>query len=254
VISERYWNVRSESDSYSVNSPSTVFVPLPASSGQKVFDAVQLGLAPGIFYNVRVFATHGGALSSEASPTSALEVDDIALPAGNVTSFDLSGEASLAATMTTDAFGNLATSAVFSGTLSWDAENRLTGLESSANVPAASKQKLVFGYDWLNRRISKTVSNWNISSSSYQIASYLVSVWDGWRLQAELETNSVSPVYLLPREWYAWGLDLSGSMDGAGGVGGLLCVSHNMFRTNAADYFCASDAQGLSYYSDRRVA
>ncbi len=41
-------------------------------------------------------------------------------------------------------------------------------------------------------------------------------VWDGWNLLAELDASGV------PLRKYAWGLDLSGSEQGAGGIGGLL--------------------------------
>jgi len=183
----------SRRDSDGVNSPSAVFVPLPASSGQKVFDAVQLGLAPGIFYNVRVFATHGGALSSEASPTSALEVDDIALPAGNVTSFDLSGEASLAATMTTDAFGNLATSALvrwspqqaaLGGTLSSDKTGKtfyeMIGSDLSRSIALAAR--------WPWNGSVQIIETWD-TSAGHRLGKVNVDAWSqDWLLTARVDS------------------------------------------------------------------
>jgi hypothetical protein len=43
--------------------------------------------------------------------------------------------------------------------------------------------------------------------------------WDGWNLVGEL--NNSSGTFTAVR-YYAWGLDLSGSTQGAGGVGGLV--------------------------------
>ena len=44
---------------------------------------------------------------------------------------------------------------------------------------------------------------------------------------------------------YVWGLDLSGTMDGAGGVGGLLWVTlHTGSGPNAGTHFCTYDGNG----------
>jgi len=102
----------SRRDDDGVDSRSLLFLRLPSASGEKVFDAVQSGIAPGLSYNVRIFALRKGAIVSEASPSSALQVDDLVIPSGVVTSFDLAADASLASTATTDMFGNLATSAL----------------------------------------------------------------------------------------------------------------------------------------------
>jgi hypothetical protein len=102
----------SRRDANGVDSTSMVFLPLPSASGEKTFDAVELGIAPGLFYNLRVFALRNGSLASEGSPSSALEVDDILFPAGVVTSFELDGESSIASTATGDQSGNLASSAL----------------------------------------------------------------------------------------------------------------------------------------------
>ena len=59
-------------------------------------------------------------------------------------------------------------------------------------------------------------------------------VYDGWRLVAELNGNTVL-------RSYAWGKDLSGSLDGAGGVGGLVAQTDH---TTEAVYFPAYDGNG----------
>ena len=59
-------------------------------------------------------------------------------------------------------------------------------------------------------------------------------VYDGWRLVAELNGNTVL-------RSYAWGKDLSGSLDGAGGGGGLVAQTDH---TTEAVYFPAYDGNG----------
>jgi RHS repeat-associated protein len=103
-------------------------------------------------------------------------------------------------------------------TYTWDAENRLITLSNNASVPSAAKMTLNFGYDYYGRRISKVVSNY--VSGSYVVLSNTKFVYDGWNLLDELNgtNNAVIRAYM-------WGTDLSGSMQGAGGVGGLLAIS-----------------------------
>jgi RHS repeat-associated protein len=98
----------------------------------------------------------------------------------------------------------------------WDAENRVLELEGLSSLPTGARKKLVFFYDQQGRRVSKTVSNWN--GSAWTLASKIQILYDGWNLLAELGTNNT----LIRGNM--WGTDLSGSMGGAGGVGGLLAV------------------------------
>lgn len=51
-------------------------------------------------------------------------------------------------------------------------------------------------------------------------------LYDGWNLLAELTSPSAPQPFSLSRT-YAWGLDLSGSLQGAGGVGGLLFATQH---------------------------
>jgi RHS repeat-associated protein len=118
---------------------------------------------------------------------------------------------------TYDADGNLTSDGRW--TNRWDAENRLISMESLTNGPAGSKLKLLFGYDYVGRRISKTVSNW--TGSAWALVSDQRFVYAGWNLRAILD-----PALNLQSS-FMWGLDLSGSLQGAGGVGGLLLVTHH---------------------------
>jgi len=131
-----------------------------------------------------------------------------------------------------DADGNLTNDGRFAYV--WDAENRLVNVETavSAVQAGAPKQKLLLGYDSQSRRVSKVVSNY--VSGSWLLASDSRFIYDGWNLLAELNaTNGVV-------RSYTWGLDLSGSEQGAGGIGGLLSVNAG---TNGT-HFVAFDGNG----------
>lgn len=117
----------------------------------------------------------------------------------------------------------------------WDAENRL---KSATRSPAAygagaPRIELSFLYDVLSRRIQKTVSLWN--GSTYVPQTTTRYLYDGWNLVAEFNGSTVLRTYV-------WGLDLSGSQQGAGGVGGLLQVSDH--TGTLASYFPAYSGNG----------
>ena len=105
-------------------------------------------------------------------------------------------------------------------TYTWDAENRLTSMETmvaaySVGVP---RQFLSFKYDYLGRRIRKTVANWN--GTAYVAAVDRKFIYDGWNLIAECDALTT----LTMVRTYTWGLDISRTLADAGGVHGLLLV------------------------------
>ena len=110
--------------------------------------------------------------------------------------------------------------------LIWDGDNRLTQVD--VNGTATTYQ-----YDSQSRRISKATGS-NVT----------VYVYDGWNPIAEYNTS-----YTLTKT-YTWGMDLSGSMQGAGGVGGLLLITdHSALGTPS--YYPAYDGNGnVSEYLD----
>jgi RHS repeat-associated protein len=114
----------------------------------------------------------------------------------------------------------------------WDAENRLVRLEPASGVPAGAMKRLQFVYDDQNRRVSKVVSNW--TGSAWELASERRYLYDGWNVVAELDGSNVL------KQSYLWGLDLSGSPQGAGGVGGLLAVKD----AQQGVHFVAYDGNG----------
>jgi RHS repeat-associated protein len=136
---------------------------------------------------------------------------------------------------TYDNDGNLTSDGRFSYT--WDAENRLINLTSLSTGPAASKVKVDFVYDAFGRRIQKNVSAWDSSTSSYQLSTQTKFVYDGWNVIAVLDGANT----LL--QSFVWGADLSGTVRGAGGVGGL--VSFTIYTGAAAGvYLPAYDGNG----------
>jgi len=104
----------------------------------------------------------------------------------------------------------------------WDAENRLTAAYPAS--PRTGDQKVEFRYDYLNRRIQKKVFDWTASGWSSTPSLERRYVWAGHLLLMELDGNNQ------PVRKYTWGLDLAGqsgqvnSLEGAGGIGGLLAV------------------------------
>lgn len=122
-----------------------------------------------------------------------------------------------------DADGNLTNDGRWAYT--WDGENRLVTMTVNTNV--GPQYQLKFAYDEQGRRIQKVVTTNSVNFSTSRF------LYDGWNLIAVLNTNSqlVSS--------YIWGSDLSGSQQGAGGVGGLLEVSY--LGTNC---FAAYDGNG----------
>ncbi len=131
----------------------------------------------------------------------------------------------------------------------WDAENRITAVRKDVQ---GSPLLATYTYDYLGRRIRKTTT-----SSALQGVADIAYVYDGFNVVAEYtlttEGSSVSEGLL---QAYTWGLDLSGSMQGAGGVGGLLCIHRspgidNGNRTWGATFYPTFDGNGnISEYLD----
>ncbi|HOH41463.1 MAG TPA: RHS repeat-associated core domain-containing protein [Verrucomicrobiota bacterium] len=115
-------------------------------------------------------------------------------------------------------------------TYTWDAENRLVKLAAGTGV--GPQIALQFDYDHQGRRIRQRV--WNNPTWSGNPTNDVRYVYDGWNLLASL--NPASSV----RQAYLWGLDLSGTMQGAGGVGGLLAITD----ASQGSHFCAYDGNG----------
>jgi RHS repeat-associated protein len=108
--------------------------------------------------------------------------------------------------------------------LTWDAENRL----KSATVNGVTTTYL---YDAGSRRIAQTAPGPVLGTTT------TVYVYDAWNPIAEYTNN-------LLKKAYTWGSDLSGSMQGAGGVGGLLAASERGVFGNMSHYHPTFDGNG----------
>jgi len=109
-------------------------------------------------------------------------------------------------TLHSDANGNLTNDGLHS--LAYDAENQLT------NITVAGSWKSDFVYDGLNRRRIEQDYSW--SGSAWTKTNETHFVYDGYQLVQERDAaNDVLVTYTR-------GLDLSSSLSGAGGIGGLL--------------------------------
>lgn len=112
-------------------------------------------------------------------------------------------------------------------TFVWDCENRLI------QAQVTSGGTVNFLYDAQSRRIAETVGT-----------TTKITIYDAWNPIAEYDTS-----YALTKT-YNWGMDLSGSMQGAGGVGGLIAVTDS-----SGTYFPTYDGNGnVSEYLDTNGA
>jgi RHS repeat-associated protein len=105
--------------------------------------------------------------------------------------------------------------------ITWDAENRLISFTISGVTHS-------YTYDHLSRAIARLSSN--VVNQRYG--------YDGWNRIVQYDGGATL------QDTFTWGLDLSGSMQGAGGVGGLLATRWVVDTINNTDYFPAYDGNG----------
>ena len=105
----------------------------------------------------------------------------------------------------------------------WNAENRLVQMESTPQAVTAGHPytKVVNVFDWQGRRIAKHVWKGGTPASPV-FASSTRWLYNGWNEVAEFSASSDTATALTRQNIFTWGLDLSGTLKGAGGVGGLL--------------------------------
>ena len=122
-----------------------------------------------------------------------------------------------------DLDGNLINDGLWS--YEWNGDNRLVRMTSllGSGAPNVARKQLEFRYDYQGRRVVKTVSTWNGGGYGNSVTNKFVydlagSQPGGGNLLAELDGagNMIRS--------YLWGPDLSGTLDGAGGIGGLIRV------------------------------
>ena len=164
---------------------------------------------------------------------------------------------------TYDANGNMLTDGRFRYT--WNAENRLVRAQELVAPTNRNPYTIAYAYDHKGRMVSKRITENDGHDTLVSAPTYL---WDGWNIVRETQWPvtsdqwSAGPLatnhYPLVTD-YVWGLDLDGTMQGAGGVGGLLAVLRSDCATtnsafcilHSALYLPTYDANGnISEYID----
>ena len=107
----------------------------------------------------------------------------------------------------------------------WDAENRLVAVKDTNGADIVT-----YLYDSQSRRVARTEGS-----------NTTIYLYDGWNCLAEytLQNSSFNLHTSL-----TWGLDLSGAIQGAGGVGGLLAVNLLSSVSGSSVFFPTYDGNG----------
>jgi RHS repeat-associated protein len=121
-----------------------------------------------------------------------------------------------------DAEGNMTSDGRW--TYTYDAENRLIEMQTKSAlwpsiIPAADARWVRFSYDYLGRRVQKTVLRRNSGNTAWETQTDQKFIYDGWNLTGVRNASTLSI-----DQSFIWGIDWSGTLQGAGGVGGLLAV------------------------------
>ncbi len=123
------------------------------------------------------------------------------------------------------------------------------GNATSYPLPVAPATNAALAYDGENRLITvttgSTTATYKYDSQSRRIArtegdSTTLYLYDGWNCIAEYTLQDSS--FKLQTS-HTWGLDLSDSLQDAGGVGGLLSVTKHGAQSNE-DFYCTYDGNG----------
>jgi RHS repeat-associated protein len=145
---------------------------------------------------------------------------------------------------TYDGNGNRSTQSSGSSGISfaYDDENRLT------TIYATSYYQTYFTYDGLGRLRQRSEYAWN--GSTYSIVSTTQYIYDGNRVVQERDISNN------PLVTYTRGTDLGGTLEGAGGIGGMLARSSGYSGGNwTTHHFYHADGNGnITYLVDANQA
>ena len=114
----------------------------------------------------------------------------------------------------------------------YDGENRLVSV--TPLNPQSGTRAIESAYDHRSRRIRKVVKLFD--GAVWQVAETHTFVWDGWNIVFEQIAFAGNTSSLVE---YFWGNDISGTEQGAGGIGGLLAT-----RIDGVLYFPVYDGNG----------
>ena len=110
----------------------------------------------------------------------------------------------------------------FNGNLTWDGTNAyFWDLQNQLVLVSNAACQVASAYDAMGHRVRKMVSRRDAETQSWNVERTHHFFYDGWNLVAEIGSRSSE----VSTNRYVWGNDLSGSLQGVGGVGGLLAVS-----------------------------
>ena len=136
----------------------------------------------------------------------------------------------------------------------WDAENRLTRSEPGWDGSTNGAVMVDNRYDYRHRRCSKTVRRLSGRGAGYpfdpsqggtwDVVETRTFIYDGWNLCAEVVVDAQAGTTNVTR--YLWGPDLSGTLRGAGVVGGLLAV----IRSDGTFFPCYDANGNITDYVD----
>ena len=150
-----------------------------------------------------------------------------------------------------DVRGNLRSDGCWDYT--WDGANRLRFIETSATAVTAgvAREKFGYRYDYQGRRVAKDVYAWTGSAYESDPSETTLYYYDGWNLVYEATYTGVTFNSGVPTAAtfeseiaYHWGLDWSASLQGAGGVGGLVAITFRDAGGSAETRFPGFDGNG----------
>jgi RHS repeat-associated protein len=132
----------------------------------------------------------------------------------------------------------------------YDAEDRLIG--SSPNTVTNGSVMLEYSYNYKNLRVEKIKKQLSGREAGYPMdptanpgtwnaIETRKYIWDGYNIAAEIIIDHVTPSTNI--SYYTWGLDLSGTLQGAGGVGGLLSDT-KVSSSGTNTFYSVGDANG----------
>ena len=128
-----------------------------------------------------------------------------------------------AETLTYDDDGNLLSDGRWQ--YAWNGENRLVKAEEQVCPTNRTLRKVEYAYDHQGRMVWKAVSHRATEAQSWEAEKSIDYLWDRFNIIAETTVaGSVTNT-----TYNVWGLDIDGSMQGVGGVGGLLAVVKGSF-------------------------
>ena len=122
---------------------------------------------------------------------------------------------------------------------SWNAENRLVAVVPE--TPANGDAKIEYVYDYMGRRVSK--QEFDYAGDAWVVSADTRFLYDGWNLIREVSTPTLD-LGLQTSVSYVWGLDLSVSLQGAGGIGGLLSRIDGGTSSTSSVYLYTYDGNG----------